>query len=39
LRDVEDAQQHIVQTTKDLSARDEIIIPKSGAGAEDEILL
>lgn len=39
LRDVEDAQQHIVQVTKDLSAREEIIIPKGGAGTEDEILL
>jgi len=39
LREVEDAQLHIVQVTKDLSAREEIIIPKGGAGSEDEILL
>ena len=36
LRDVDEAQMHLVQTAKDLAAKDEIVI--AGAKGEDELV-
>jgi flagellar motor switch protein FliG len=39
LKDVEEAQTHMVQTAKTLSDQGTIIIPKGGGGGEDDLIL